>query len=439
MLSSYWKADSCPRDEIHYTAQWSAPSPGGVTRLCADENDKKVRDWFRDQVLALGAEYKVNATGTQIAKFEGTDNSLAPIAMGSHLDSVATGGRFDGPLGVSMLPRVIAGVGGLSEQLANESQVLGGLEVVRSIKEQGVKTHAPLMLINWTNEEGAKFFPPTGSSLVYAGLSTIEEAHASEANSGSGEKMGEALAAIGYVGDGPNTFEEMPISGHFEIHVEQATKLEKAGKPVGWVTGWQGIVYYEITLHGEDGHANTYPMYGRRDTLVGGATVVTELEKLAFEFNGGTTTTNIQSGPVGACNIQSWTKVVFCLLNEDEPLLRDMEKAILTRIKGIASKNGLELEIKQLLDLPPGDFPAIGTDCVRRACGDKGMGAITGTIHDSTMTRLKCPTGMVFVRAKDGISHSAKEWSDKEDCVEGALCLGKAVLNFDQLLKDKAV
>jgi N-carbamoyl-L-amino-acid hydrolase len=90
------------QNDIHETAKWSAPSPGGVTRLCADENDKMARDWFREQVLALGADYKVNATGTQFAKFEGEDNSIPPIAMGSHMDTVATGGKFDGPLGVSL-------------------------------------------------------------------------------------------------------------------------------------------------------------------------------------------------------------------------------------------------------------------------------------------------------------------------------------------------
>jgi N-carbamoyl-L-amino-acid hydrolase len=90
------------RDDIHSTARWSAPSPGGITRLCADENDKKARDWFRDQVLALGADYKVNAVGAQFAVFNGEDNSIPPIAMGSHMDSVATGGKFDGPLGVSV-------------------------------------------------------------------------------------------------------------------------------------------------------------------------------------------------------------------------------------------------------------------------------------------------------------------------------------------------
>jgi N-carbamoyl-L-amino-acid hydrolase len=124
--------------------------------------------------------------------------------------------------------------------LTDQQKVIGGLEVLRSMKEQNVQTHAPLVLINWTNEEGARFFPPLGSSVVYAGESTIEQAHASLATDNSGATMGSALANIGYVGDGPNYFDEFPISAHFEIHVEQHTDLEKANKPVGWVTGWQG-------------------------------------------------------------------------------------------------------------------------------------------------------------------------------------------------------
>ncbi|KAL2812927.1 hypothetical protein BDW59DRAFT_176866 [Aspergillus cavernicola] len=402
-------------DDIHYTAQYSAPSPGGVTRLCADENDKLVRDWFRDQVTKLGAEYKVNNTGSQFAKFGGEDDSIPPIAMGSHLDTVATGGRFDGPLGV-----------------------ISGLEVIRSFKEQDIQTRAPLVLINWTNEEGARFFPPLGSSTVYAGQSSIDQAHASLSNDGSGVTMGSELAKIGYVGDGPNTFEEFPISAHFEVHVEQATDLEGADKSVGWVEGWHGITYYEVMFTGEDGHANTYPMYGRRDALIGAAKLITQLETLAYSHNGYTTVTNIQSGPWGACNIQSKTKVVFCLMHKEAEGLEDMGAETVRSIKGIAAQHGLEHYLARPVHLLPGDFWAEAVDCVRRACGDKGIGSRTGTAHDSTMTRLKCPTAMVFVRAKDGISHCAKEWSDKGDCEEGALVLGKAVLNFDAYLKERA-
>lgn len=111
------------------------------------------------------------------------------------------------------------------------------------MKEQKIKSKAPIVLINWTNEEGARFWPFLGSSIVYAGQSSVEEAQLSVTHDGSGIKMGDELAKIGYVGDGPNTFEEFPISAHFEIHVEQYTDLEKAGKPVGWVTGWQGMTW----------------------------------------------------------------------------------------------------------------------------------------------------------------------------------------------------
>ncbi|KAI7537391.1 hypothetical protein KC331_g10951, partial [Hortaea werneckii] len=134
------------------------------------------RDWFAEQVHRLKPKsYTVNATGSQFVTFEGEEDSLPPIAMGSHLDSVATGGRFDGPLGV-----------------------IGALEVVRSLKEQNIRTRAPITLINWTNEEGARFFPPLGSSCVYAGQSTVLAAHESKANNGSGETLGEALQSIGY-------------------------------------------------------------------------------------------------------------------------------------------------------------------------------------------------------------------------------------------------
>lgn len=404
------------RDTIHFTAQWSAPSPGGLTRLSGTEHDRQVRDWFKEQVIGLGAKtYTVNATGSQFATFEGEDNSIAPIAMGSHLDSVATGGRFDGPLGV-----------------------LGALEVVRSMKELGVKTRAPIALINWTNEEGARFFPPLGSSCVYAGQSSVDAAHKSLENNGSGGTLGEALQSIGYMGEGPNTFAEFPLSAHFEIHVEQATDLEKGGKPVGWVEGWQGISVFEVTMKGEDGHANTYPMHGRRDTLVGASKLICDLEQLAYDANGYTTATNIQSGPVGSCNIQSWTKTVFCLMHKELSALDGMGEVMIKKAKGIAAKHGLEIDINRIMHLEPGDFWPEAIDCVKRACGERGMASRTDTAHDSTMTTRVCPTGMVFARAKDGISHCAKEWTSKEDCAESALVLGKAVLNFDQLLSDRA-
>ncbi|KAF2766563.1 N-carbamoyl-L-amino-acid hydrolase [Teratosphaeria nubilosa] len=402
-------------NDIHETAKFSEPNEttaaGGLSRLSATTYDKMARDWFAEQIAALKPTYYgVNATGSQFATFGGLDSSIPPIAMGSHLDSVSTGGRFDGPLGV-----------------------LGGLEVVRSMKEQGIKTKAPIALINWTNEEGARFFPFLASSAAYAGRSTVDEIQQSQANNGSDETLGDSLKAIGYVGDGPNTFQEFPISAHFEIHVEQARSLEKAGKAIGWVEGWQGINYYEVTFRGEDGHANTYPMYGRRDAMLGTAKLITSLEELAYSNHGYSTVVGLFTGPVGCCNIQSKTKIIFCLMNQQQAALDAMDEHMTANANKIAELYGLDVEVNKTLTLEPGKFWPEAVDCVKRACGDKGMGADTHTAHDSTMTRLLVPTGMVFARGKDGVSHNAKEWTTKEDCAEGVLALGKAVLNFDAL------
>lgn len=272
---------------------------------------------------------------------------------------------------------------------------------------------------------------------MYSGQSTIEEARASISNDGSPLTMGGELARIGYVGDGPNTFEEFPISAHFEVHVEQSTDLEKAGKPIGWVQGWQGMTWYEVVFHGENGHANTYPMYGRRDTLMGAAKFMTSLETLAYDMDGATTVTSIQSGPIGSCNIQSKTKVVFCVMNKDGDSLLEMGEKAKRSAKAVASLHGLEHDWKRTLHLLPGDFTPEAVECVARACGDKGIGSRTLTGHDSLATLLKAPTAMVFVRSKNGISHAPEEWSEKEDCAEGALALGKSVLNFDAYLAEQ--
>jgi N-carbamoyl-L-amino-acid hydrolase len=178
-------------------------------------------------------------------------------------------------------------------------------------------------------------------------------------------------------------------------------------------------------------------MHGRRDTLVGASKLVVELEKLAHTAGGYTTATGIQSGPVGSCNIQSDTKLVFCLMHQQLRGLESMGQQIIAHASEIAGMHGLDLTTSRILHLEPGSFWEEAVDCVRRACGDKGIGARTDTAHDSTMTQLKCPTAMVFARAKNGVSHAAHEWTDKVDCAESATVLGKSVLNFDQILEDR--
>lgn len=178
-------------------------------------------------------------------------------------------------------------------------------------------------------------------------------------------------------------------------------------------------------------------MYGRRDAIVGAAKIITELEKLAYDKNGYTTLTNIRSGPWGACNIQSHVRLAFCLMHREKEGLEGMGAEIEARAKGVAALHGLDMSMTRDVHLLPGEFWPEAIDCVKRACGDEGMGAITLTGHDSTMTTTLVPTAMVFARAKNGWSHTPKEWTTKEDCAKSALVLGKAVLNFDHYLQGK--
>lgn len=314
---------------------------------------------------------------------------------------------------------------------------MSGLEVLRSFREHRIKTKAPVAVINWTNEEGSRFVPGLGASTVWAEQSTVEQAYASVSHDGSPATMGDELRRIGYIGEEPSTFSEFPLSAHFEIHNEQNTELEEAGKSVGWAEGWQGVAGYEVNFQGDDGHATTYAMHRRKDALVGAAKVITALEKLAYELDGFTTATAIRSGPLGFCNIQSKAKICYLIGNMDHAKLKEMCKRLEQTVEDTAATHGLEFQVEKILELPPGNFTREAVDCVARGCGAMGKAITCMSGHDSLMTILKVPTAMIFVRSKDGISHSPKEWSEKQDCADGALALGQAVLNFDEYLKTR--
>jgi beta-ureidopropionase / N-carbamoyl-L-amino-acid hydrolase len=314
---------------------------------------------------------------------------------------------------------------------------LAGLEVLRSFKEQKIETHAPVTVINWTNEEGARFVPSLGASSVWAEEHSVEEIHASTTHDGSSLTMGDELRRIGYVGDTASTFSKFPLSVHFELHNEQNTELEEAGKSVGYATGYQAVAGYEIILDGEDGHAATYAMPKRKDALVGAAKVIAAADTAAREMTGFATATSLRTGPVGFCNIQSTAKICFLIGNLNNDKLSIMCDKMEQTVKDVAAFHGLTARVNKNLELPTGNFTKEAVDCAARGCGEMGTAITCMSGHDSLMTILKVPTAMIFVRSKDGISHSAKEWSDQQDCADGALALGRAVLNYDEFLQRK--
>ena len=225
-------------DSLMETAQFGGTPKGGIKRLTVSDEDKRVRDWFKAECEKLGCTVEVDEVGNMFATRPGKRKDVAPIAMGSHLDTQPTGGKFDGVLGV-----------------------LGPLEVMRTLVDMGYESNAPLMIVNWTNEEGSRFAPAMLCSGVYAGVFTPEFAYSREDRQGI--KLGEELERIGY--KGKHKAGAIKFSAMFELHIEQGPILEAENKMIGVVTGVQGMRWYEVTVRGQESHTGATPMGLRKN------------------------------------------------------------------------------------------------------------------------------------------------------------------------------
>src|SRR6266542_1970471 len=241
--------------ELMETAAIGATAKGGICRLTLTDLDRQVRDWFKARAQKLGCTVTVDDMGAMFARRPGQHGDVAPIAFGSHLDTQPTGGKFDGVLGV-----------------------LGALEAMRSMVDLGYESNAPVMIVNWTNEEGSRFAPAMLASGVYAKVFTPEFAYSREDR--EGKTFGDELARIGYKGDaapGSRKFQAM-----FELHIEQGPILEAESKMIGVVTGVQGMRWYEATVKGQEAHTGATPMALRRNALLGAARMIEAIHEVGM-------------------------------------------------------------------------------------------------------------------------------------------------------------
>ncbi|KAH9896349.1 putative N-carbamoyl-L-amino acid hydrolase [Xylariomycetidae sp. FL2044] len=405
-------------DNIQDTCTIAGAKDGGLRRLSCSDEDKIARDWFADEVKALGCSYVVDRMGCQWATLPGENNSIAPIGIGSHLDSVQTGGKFDGPLGV-----------------------FTGLEVLRVLKERGHKTFAPISVINWTNEEGARFPPGCMSSAVWSEKLDIDYAHACTDTADRSVSIGDELRRIGYMGEKEVSYKTNPLSAHFEIHIEQGSRLEKSGCEVGIVDGAQGMRWYDVSLRGMTRHTDTTPMDMRQDALVGAAKAVLEIERIGRASGGMATVSLFKSSPQNFCNIPSSVDFSFSMQHPSPEVLRGMTEEIRAFIDATAKESRLEVtNYATVWTYDPSDFNADAVRCMQEAADDMGyrsMKLISHTGHDSIYTNMVVPTAMVFTPCKDGISHSPLEYASPKDCEVGAQTVLGAVLRYDDLLRKR--
>ncbi|BBE72007.1 Zn-dependent hydrolase [Oharaeibacter diazotrophicus] len=386
---------------------------GGNNRQTLTDSDREGRLLFKRWCEEAGMAVGVDSMGNMFARREGADPSLDPVMMGSHLDTQPTGGRYDGVLGV-----------------------LGALEVVRSMNDLGIRTKRPVVVVNWTNEEGTRFAPAMLASGVFAGVHT--EAWAKARSDRDGRTVGEELKRIGFEGDEP--VGERKLHALLELHIEQGPILEKEGKDIGVVTHGQGLKWLQVTLTGKEAHTGSTPMPMRVNAGLGAAKIVQLVDEIAWSH------APLAVGAVGHMDcfpnsrniIQG--KVVFTVdfRHPDKAVIADMVARLEAGARAVAADIGLGIEIEEVGGFDPVAFDDTLLARIRSAAERLGYShrdIVSGAGHDACWINRVAPTAMIFCPCVDGLSHNEDEKIFPEWAAAGTDVLLHAALETAEIVE----
>ena len=385
---------------------------GGNNRQTLTDEDSEGRYLFQRWCEEAGCTMGVDSMGNMFATRPGEDPEALPVYVGSHLDTQPTGGKYDGVLGV-----------------------LSGLEIIRTLNDLNIRTKHPIVVTNWTNEEGTRFAPPMLSSGVFAGLHTQDWAY--EREDSEGLKFGDELRRIGWVGDEEVGAREM--HAFFELHIEQGPILEAEGKDIGVVTHGQGLNWLQVTLTGKERHTGSTPMPMRRNAGLGMAKVTQLAHEIAMSHQPNAL------GAVGQCDVYPNSRniipgrVVFTIdfRSPDFEIQGDMEERLRTGTADIAEELGLEWEVETVGHFDPVTFDEGCVDAVRRAAerlGYSHMNIVSGAGHDACWINRVAPTAMVMCPCVDGLSHNEAEDISREWAEAGTNVLFHAVVETAEIV-----
>ncbi|RWC86994.1 MAG: Zn-dependent hydrolase [Mesorhizobium sp.] len=393
-------------DSIMEMAKIGPGIAGGNNRQTVTDEDGEGRHLFKRWCDAAGLEMGVDEMGTMFARREGTDPSLPPVYVGSHLDTQPTGGKYDGVLGV-----------------------LGGLEIVRSLNDLGIKTKHPIVVTNWTNEEGSRFAPAMMASGVFAGV--LDQADVYEHTDKNGKKFGEELERIGW--KGTEKVGDRKIHAFFELHIEQGPILEDEDIDIGVVTHGQGLKWLQVTLTGKEAHTGSTPMPKRRNAGLGMARVIELVHEIAMDY---------QPDAVGAVGhmevypnsrniIAGRTVFTIDIRSPEKEVLDAMDGRIREGIDTICDALDIKYEIEQVGHFDPVTFDKDCVKAIRDAADRLGYthrNIVSGAGHDACWINRVAPTAMVMCPCVDGLSHNEAEEITKEWASAGADVLFHAVV-----------
>ncbi|HTJ58540.1 MAG TPA: Zn-dependent hydrolase [Devosiaceae bacterium] len=398
---------------IHEMAEIGPGIAGGSNRQTLTDADKEGRALFQKWGEAAGLSMGVDQMGTMFMRREGTDPEALPVYVGSHLDTQPTGGRYDGVLGV-----------------------LSGLELVRTLNDLGIKTKHPIVVTNWTNEEGARFAPAMLASGVFAGQLTLDYAYGRK--DADGKTFGDELKRIGWVGD--EKVGDRKMHAYFEYHIEQGPILEAEDKQIGVVTHCQGLWWLEFTLTGREAHTGSTPMTMRVNAGLAMARIVEMVQAVAMEA---------QPGAVGGVGQVFFSpnsrnvlpgKVVFTvdIRSPDQAKLDGMRGRIEAEAAKICGELGVGYAVEAVGHFDPVSFDPTLVSRVRKAAEDLGyshMDLISGAGHDACWAAKVAPTTMVMCPCVGGLSHNEAESISKEWAAAGADVLLRAVLETAEIVE----
>lgn len=399
--------------DLHDLSHLGGRSDGGVGRLALDENDVAARLWLTERARSIGCSTRVDVLGNLFVRRQGTEPSAAPVVTGSHTDSQPAGGAYDGIYGV-----------------------LGGMAVLEALHLSGTMHRRAIEVVAWTNEEGVRFAPGTTGSSGFVGEHSIEAIRAIVATDGSTfgqavdvcvERLRKAGVSLSGLGEKMHAF--------IELHIEQGPILETKAVPIGVVSGIQGVMWFRFTVRGMANHAGTTPRASRRDAFEGAVALATTLRELAGD------TADVTRFTIGRFYVSPDSintipdKVVFTVD------LRDPEAARLENLEQRFQELTLELwcgcsvELERLSKIVPVTFPTQIIDTIEAAAATVGLTAtriVSGAFHDSMFLARHCPTGMIFIPCKGGLSHHPAESIRQDHAVAGARVLTAALLKLAQ-------
>jgi len=385
---------------------------GGNNRQTLTDADGEGRHLFQKWCEAAGCTMGVDQMGTMFARREGTDPDALPVYVGSHLDTQPTGGKYDGVLGV-----------------------LGGLEIVRTLNDLGVKTKHPIVVTNWTNEEGTRFAPAMLASGVFVGMHEQDWAYARK--DADGKAFGDELARIGWKGEEKVGARKM--HAFFELHIEQGPILEAEGKEIGVVTHGQGLWWLEVTLTGKESHTGSTPMNMRVNAGLGMARITEAVHEIAMAHQPNAV------GAVGQANVYPNSrnvipgKAVFTIdiRSPELPKLSNMREEIELAAAQIARDLGLGITIEPTGHFDPVTFDPGCVSAVRNAAerlGYSHIDLVSGAGHDACWINRVAPTAMVMCPCVGGLSHNEAEDISKEWATAGADVLMHAVVETAEVV-----